>query len=176
MLYLAILICAVLFAGIAMTVGEGLWNNAINLICIVLGGLFGMFLGVPAGAMLAERADAGSENLWYFVFAGVWGVFALSVLIMRVLVDKASKVKMRFLGPIDKFGGPLVGIVAAIMFASFAAYTIDRIPINAGAWKYSDGVGFPQTVFTWVRAPFYNLINNTAIGEGIDQKFIANAK
>jgi hypothetical protein len=171
MLYLAILICAVLFAGVAMTVAEGLWNNAINLICVVLGGLFGMFIGVPVGTMIAERADAGTENLWYFVFAGVWGVFALSVLIMRVLVEKASRVKMRFLGPVDKFGGPLVGIMVAIMFASFAAYTLDRIPIKAGAWKYSDGVGFPQTVFTYTRAPFWNLTNALSQGEGIDPTF-----
>jgi hypothetical protein len=171
MLYLAILICAVLFAGVAMTVAEGLWNNAINLICIVLGGLFGMFIGVPVGTMIAEQADAGTENLWYFVFAGVWGVFALSVLIMRVLVEKASRVKMRFLGPVDKFGGPLVGIMVAIMFASFAAFTIDRIPMQAGAWKYSDGEGFPKTVFKWVRAPFWNLTNAVSKGEGIDPTF-----
>jgi hypothetical protein len=171
MLYLAILICAVLFAGVAMTVAEGLWNNAINLICIVLGGLFGMFIGVPVGTMIAEQADAGTENLWFFVFAGVWGVFALSVLIMRLLVEKASRVKMRFLGPVDKFGGPLVGIMVAIMFASFATYTLDRIPIKAGAWKYSDGVGFPQTVFTYARAPFWNLANAVSKGEGIDPTF-----
>jgi hypothetical protein len=101
----------------------------------------------------------------------VWGVFALSVLIMRLLVDKASRVKMRFLGPVDKFGGPLVGIYAAIMFASFAAFTIDRIPIQAGAWKYSDGVGFPQTVFTYARAPFWNLANAFSQGEGITPTF-----
>jgi hypothetical protein len=168
MLYLAILICAVLFAGVAMTVAEGLWNNAINLICVVLGGLFGMFIGVPVGTMIAEQADAGTENLWYFVFAGVWGVFALSVLIMRLLVEKASRVKMRFLGPVDKFGGPLVGIYVAIMFASFAAYTLDRIPIKAGAWKYSDGVGFPQTVFQQMQRPFFNLTRNFAKGEDMD--------
>ncbi len=171
MLYLAVLICAVMFAGVAMTVNEGLWNNAINFISVVLGGLFGLFVGVPAGNMIAEQAGAGADVHWYFVFAGVWGVFALSVLIIRLLVERTSKTKMKFIPLVDKFGGPLVGILVAVMFASFAAYTLDRIPIKAGEWKYADAVGWPQTVFKYVRAPFYNVAKAFAAGEGLDATF-----
>ena len=171
MLYLAVLICAVMFAGVAMTVNEGLWNNAINFISIVLGGLFALFVGVPAGNLIAEQAGAGADKHWYFVFAGVWGVFALSVLIIRLLVERTSKTKMKFIPLVDKFGGPLVGILVAVMFTSFAAYTLDRIPIKAGEWKYADAVGWPQTVFKYARAPFYNLANAFAAGEGLDATF-----
>ena len=171
MLYLAVLICAVMFAGVAMTVNEGLWNNAINFISVVLGGLFALFVGVPAGNMIAEQAGAEADTHWYFVFAGVWGVFALSVLIIRLLVERTSKTKMKFIPLVDKFGGPLGGLLVAVMFTSFAAYTLDRIPIKAGEWKYADAVGWPQTVFTYARAPFYNVAKAFAAGEGLDATF-----
>ncbi len=174
MLYLAILICALLFAGVAMTVNEGLWSNAIALMSVMLGGLAGIFLGVPAGNFLSEQAGKGPDNAWYFVFAGVWGVFTVAVLLTRVVADRTSRTKMRFIPLVDKFGGPLVGILVAVMFASFAAYTLDRIPIKAGEWKYTDSPGFAQSVFTYVRAPFWNVANAFASAESIDKSFISS--
>ena len=171
MLYLAILMCAVLFAGIAMTVNEGLWNNGIALISVLLGSLFGIFLGVPAGNFLGEQAGKGPDNAWYFLFAGVWGVFTISVLVIRVVADRTSRTKMRFIPLVDKIAGPLVGILVAVAFTSFAAYTLDRLPIRAGAWKYADGPGFPQTVFTYARAPMWNIANAFAEAEALDKTF-----
>lgn len=173
MLYLAILICAVLFAGVAMTVNEGLWNNAIALFSVTLGGLFGIFVGVPAGNFLAEQMGKGEANAWYFVFAGVWGVFTVAVLVTRIVADRTSRTKMRFIPLVDKIAGPLVGFLVAVMFASFAAYTIDRIPIKAGAWSYADSPGFAQSVFTYTRAPFWNVANSFARAENIDTTFTA---
>ena len=112
--YLAILICAVMFAGVAMTVNEGLWNNAISLLCVTLGGMFGIFVGVPVGNMIGEQAGVSTENAWAYVFAGVWGVFALSVLIMRLMMDRTSLTRMKFIPLVDKFGGPVVGILVGV--------------------------------------------------------------
>lgn len=170
--YLAILICALLFAGVAMTVNEGLWNNAISLFCVMLGGLLGVFVGVPVGNMIAEQAGATTENLWFFVFAGVWGLFALSVLLMRLIMDRTSRTRMKFIPLLDKFGGPIVGILVAVMFASFAAYTIDRIPIKAGAWSYSEAADWQKSVFKYTRAPFYNVVHAFAEGEGLNSTFV----
>lgn len=170
---LAYLICFVFFAAVAMTINEGLWNNAILLMAVVLGGLFGIFVGVPVGNMIAEQAGATSDKLWYFVFAGVWGVFALSVLVIRLMLDRTSRTRMKFIPLVDKIAGPLVGLVAAVMFTSFVAYTLDRIPIKAGEWSYSDASGWQKTVFTYARAPFYNVANAFAAGEGLDNTFVA---
>jgi len=170
--YLAILICAVMFAGVAMTVNEGLWNNAISLLCVTLGGMFGVFVGVPVGNMIGEQAGVSTENAWAYVFAGVWGVFALSVLIMRLMMDRTSQTRMKFIPLVDKFGGPLIGILVAMMFTSFAAYTLDRMPIKAGAWSYSDASDWQKSVFTYGRAPFYNVANALASGEGLDKTFV----
>jgi hypothetical protein len=169
---LAYLVCFVFFAAVAMTINEGLWNNAILLLAVVLGGLFGIFVGVPVGNMIAEQAGAKTEQLWYFVFAGVWGVFSLSVLVIRLILDRTSRVRMKFIPLVDKIGGPIIGLIAAIMFTSFVTYTLDRIPIKAGQWSYSEAAGWQKTVFTYGRAPFYNVANAFAGGEGLDSTFV----
>jgi CDP-diglyceride synthetase len=169
---LAYLVCFVFFAAVAMTINEGLWNNAILLMAIVLGGLFGIFVGVPVGNMIAAQAGADSEKTWYFVFAGVWGVFSLSVLIIRIAMERTSRVRMKFIPLVDKIGGPIVGLVAAVMFTSFVTYTLDRIPIKAGEWSYSDAAEWQKSIFAYGRAPFYNISNAFAAGEGLDDTFV----
>lgn len=169
---LAYLVCFVFFAAVAMTINEGLWNNAILLLAIVLGGLFGMFVGVPVGNMIAAQAGAASEQLWYFVFAGVWGLFSLSVLLFRMIMERTSRVRMKFIPLVDKIGGPILGLVVAVMFTSFVAYTLDRIPIKAGQWSYSDAAEWQKSVFMYGRAPFFNVANAFAGGEGLDDTFV----
>jgi hypothetical protein len=163
----------VFFAAVAMTINEGLWNNAILLMAVVLGGLFGIFVGVPVGNLLVEQAGADMGKAWYFVFAGVWGVFSLAVLVIRLILERTSRVRMKFIPLVDKIGGPIVGLLAAVMFTSFVAYTLDRIPIKAGEWSYSDASGWQESVFKFGRAPFYNIANAFAAGEGIDDTFVA---
>lgn len=169
---LAYLVCFLFFAAVAMTINEGLWNNALSFFCIVLGGLFGIFVGVPVGNMIGEQAGVSTEKAWYFVFAGVWGVFALTVLIMRLIFERTSRTKMKFIPLIDKFAGPVVGLLVAIMFTSFAAYTLDRIPIKAGEWKYSDAADWQKSVFKLAKAPFDNVAYKFADGEGLNKTFL----
>ena len=169
---LTYVILFVFFAGVAMTVNEGLWNNAISLLCIMLAGVFGIFVGVPVGNMIIEQAEATTEQAWYFVFAGVWGVFALSLLIMRLMMDRTSRTKMKFIPLVDKIGGPLMGLLVAVMLTSFTTYTLDRIPIKAGQWSYSDASDWQKTIFKYGRAPFYNIAGQFAAGEGLDRTFV----
>jgi hypothetical protein len=171
---LSYLVMFVFFAAVAMTINEGLWNNAINFMCIVLSGLLGIFVGVPVGNMIGEAAGLTPDNAWYFVFAGVWGVFSLSILITRMVAERISRVRMRFIPLVDQIGGPLIGLLAAVMFTSFATYTLDRIPIKAGQWKYAEAAEWQKSVFTYGRAPFYNVANAFAAGEGLDRTFVGD--
>lgn len=173
MLYLAILLCFVFFAGVAMTVSEGLWNNAIALISVLLGGLFGVFLGVPAGNFAAEQAGKGPANAWYFVFAGMWLVFAVSVMVTRVVAERISRTRMKFIPLVDKIAGPILGLLVAVMFTSFATYTLDRGPIKAGEWKYASIDGFPEQVFKYGRAPFRTIATTFAEADQLDDSFVA---
>ena len=173
MLYLVVLLIFVFFAGVAMTVGEGLWSNSILLFLVMICGLLAFVGGVPLASFVVEKADLENDDYtWHFVFACVWGVFFLSMTIFRILLENASKTRMKFVGPLEMAAGPLMGLFAAVMFTSFAAYTLERIPIQAGYWSTADASDWVVTTFAYLRAPFLNVMNAFAGAEGIDSSII----
>ena len=157
MLYITILLGAVLFAGVAMTINEGLWSNTIMLLLIILAGLMAIVAGVPLGTWGLEQSGKDASFAWYFRFAGIWGVFFLSLAVMRVIADKISRTRMRFLPVIDKIAGPLMGIFVAVMFTSFAAYTLWKLPVAAGQWEKSELSETQKSIFAYAQAPFHSV-------------------
>ncbi|MCA9238536.1 MAG: hypothetical protein KDA44_23855, partial [Planctomycetales bacterium] len=83
--------------------------------------------------------------------------FFVTVLIIRILSDRWSRHRAKFVPPIEAAAGPLMGLFTAVMFASFSAFTIYSIPIAAGEWKFEDGSGWAQTTFKSGSAPFYTV-------------------
>lgn len=171
MIYLLVVIGFVFFAGLAMSVNEGLWSNTISLLCILISGLAGVTAGVPLGAMILEKSGKDDSFAWYFIFAGIWGVFVLTLLVLRILTDKASRVRVRFLPLVDKIGGVLMGLLVATMLASFAAYTLVRVPISAGEWKVSDATEGQKSAFAYFQNPFRTVVKNFAQAEDVDSPF-----
>ena len=174
MFYLMILLCFVFFAGLAMSINEGIWSNTISLLSIMIAGLFALVGGVPLGNWSLEQFEKDQSFAWYFVFAGIWGVFALSIAVICLATERASRTRMRFVPLVEKIGGPLMGLFVAVMFTSFAAYSLERIPIKAGEWKLAEASETQKTFFKYARAPFLNVANNFAKSEELDTKFIAH--
>jgi hypothetical protein len=159
MLYLAILMYALAFAGVAMTVNEGLWSNTISLFCIILGTLIAVTWGFDLGAAIIDAAEPSAENAWAFNFAAIWGLFAFSVTLLRVITDRLSRVRMRFVKPLDQFGGILMGFGVATMYASFVAITL-FIPFNAQVWKTAEAPAWQQQTIARFAAPTNALTTN----------------
>lgn len=153
MLYLIIMLVFALFAGIAMTVGEGIWSNAISLLCILLAGVIAVPWGLTLGDYVVAQMEPSEENSWAFVFASVWGVYFLAVTVLRVGADRASRVRLKFIRPLETAGGPVIGIFVAIMFVSFAACTL-WIPITAGQWRQADASEGQKNALATMMNPF----------------------
>ena len=166
-LYLTILLGFLFFAAVAMTINEGLWNNTILLFGVMLAGLFAIFGGMPLGGWAAERAGSSPPSVWYFVFGGIWGAFALAITVFRVVAERISPVRMKFVPPLEMVAGPLMGLFVAVMFTSFAFYTLERVPIKAGEWDLAQAAAWQKTAFMYGRAPFYNVVKSFAQAEGV---------
>ena len=164
MTYLCVLVCGLLFAGMAMTVAEGLWNNALNFIAIVLSSTLAAVVGPPVGVFAIDKFGKGPESMWYFTFAGTWLVFFVTIMVFRLILERASKTRMKFAPPIEAAGGPLMGLLTAVMFASFAAFTLFSMPIRAGEWPQSEMTGWKQTVLQQGSSPFFTVLK-AAVGE-----------
>ena len=171
MTYLLVLVGFLFFAGVAMTINEGLWSNTVLLLLILISGLAAVSAGVPVGSMILEQSGKDDSFAWYFVFAGVWGVFSLTLLVLRIVADKASKVRVRFLPVVDKIGGILMGLTVAVMLASFAAWTLLKIPIEAGEWKKKDASAAVRGYFGNAATPFHSVVRKFVSAEQIDSDF-----
>jgi uncharacterized membrane protein required for colicin V production len=118
----------VLFAGLAMTVREGLWSNTLTLINVIISGLvaFGFYSRIVA--YLDEDVTSGQHTYW-LDFAILWALFAVTMVVLRSLMGAASKTKLRFKHPIDPVGGPILGFIAAWVLAAFTLATLHTSPM-----------------------------------------------
>jgi hypothetical protein len=162
MLYLCILIYFVFFAGVAMTINEGLWNNTINLMAMLISGVAAICLGYPLGLLVLEKADQPVEQAWYFVFGGVWLVFFAWIMVFRVIGERLSRVRMKFVPPLDRAAGILMGLLLAVMFTSFLAFTLYYIPIRAGYWNANQASSWQQSTMRSGAGPFYTVLKSVA--------------
>ncbi len=155
---LTLLLAFVFFAGIAMTVNEGLWSNTITVFIILIAALIAIPWGYIAGVAIIDAVQPSAENAWAFTFAAVWGVFALSAIIMRTIADQSSRVRVRFIPQLDKIGGILIGLVVATMYTSFVAATLWYWPISAGVWKIAEASDFQKTAMMRATAPIHTAV------------------
>ena len=176
MLYLIILLAFVFFASVAMCVGEGIWNNTIALISILLCGITAILFGVPLGTFVAAQVKAKPETMWFFVFGVTWGVFALSILVFRLLAEKVSGVRMKFIPQLDMLAGPLLGLMVAILFTSFTALTLLRIPLKAGQWNLNTASSWQRSAILTVSAPFHTVVKRYAQADGATSSFLTKGK
>lgn len=131
---------AALFAGTAMMVREGLWSNAISLVCILISGLVAFGFYSPLVIYLDEMLDG--EYTYVLDFVILWALFIISMLICRIFTGMASRTRMRFKNPIDPVGGPVIALIAAWALAAFAMATLHTSPMPkdafGGSLVYSD--------------------------------------
>lgn len=147
--YLAALMFAVFFAGFAMTVSEGMWSNAITLLCLLLAAAIALPGGLALTDYVVQQAKPSPETEWAFKFSSVWGVFFFAIMILRIMTDRISRVRMKFIKPLDAGAGILLGLVVATMLTSFAALML-YVPFAAGVWKTAEAAPWQnQTIQTF---------------------------
>ncbi|TWT43442.1 CvpA family protein [Botrimarina hoheduenensis] len=119
----------VLFATLAMMVREGLWANLIALFTLLVGGLTAFGIYQPIVVMIDEATEGSYTYLLDFVV--LWLVFALVVGVLKGLGGVMSPRRLRFKEPINPIGGPIVGLVAAVLVACFTMATFHAAPLGA---------------------------------------------
>lgn len=138
-----ITIAAILFfACFAMMVSEGIWNNLLSLITIVIAGItaFGIYQPIT---VWADESTGGSYTYLLDLII-IWGIFAAVAGILRMLTHSMSKYKVAFPGPIDRFGGAGVALFGAYLMCGFAMATLHMAPLPrdtfSGKFIYGDSI------------------------------------
>jgi uncharacterized membrane protein required for colicin V production len=123
----------VIFAGLAMTIREGLWSNTLTLINVIISGIVAFGFYSPLVIYLDEGMTNGQHTYW-LDFAVIWALYAATMVILRITIGAASKTRMRFKYPIDNVGGPLAGFLASWVLAAFTLATVHTAPLSKDAF------------------------------------------
>lgn len=100
---------------------EGLWSAAIMLLNLLLAATFATAWYERLVAFLMGRM-ASYDYLLDFI--ALWGLFAITLLVLREVTDRVSRRKVRFRKPVEMFGCPVVAAVASWIFVCFTAASL----------------------------------------------------
>lgn len=122
----AVVLILVFVGVLASTLTQGLWNNALTLINLMLAGLIATNYYEP----LADYFDR-QEPAWTYVwdFVAIWLLFGVAIFVLRFATDFLSKVKVRFPMPLETAGGIVMAIWVAWIALCFTTATLHTAPL-----------------------------------------------
>jgi hypothetical protein len=115
---------------------QGLWNNVITLINLLLAIMLAFNYFEPV-AKLLDGFEPSYTYLWDFL--GLWGVFALSFIVLRSLTDMLSRTRVAFDFWVETIGRSITAIWIAWLFVGFTVATMHTAPLGPHP------MGFQQT-------------------------------
>ena len=122
------LLLVVLIIGVfAALMREGLWSNAITLVNVLTAALLATDFYQSLADWLTIKVPQGK---YFWDFAMLWILFAVILLALRTATDRISRVKVRFLKPVEMVGGYLFGLWTAWIFVCFLTMTLHTAPLG----------------------------------------------
>ena len=101
-MYITIILCVILLACVASLFNDGLWSNAIRLINVIMAALLAMNYFEPLADALGQVGMPATLSCGISSRFGC--LFTVFSIIFKVLTDKLSKVKVKFLKIVDQIG------------------------------------------------------------------------
>ena len=133
--------------------GEGMWGIALRLICVLLAALVATNFWEPVADFLNDLMPS-----WTYVwdFLAVWLIFAVFMLALRLIVDRAlSLVKVRFLKIVDQVGSAVLALLVGWVMVGFVTMTLHMAPLGQtffwGSFHSQDSLfwAWPPTGSGW---------------------------
>jgi len=167
LLFLIFAVCG----GFAFT--EGLWSNAIRLINVVTAALLAMNFFEPVAQLLDEQVNDSYTYFWDFL--ALWGLFVVFMLIFRLLTNSISRVKVRFMGIVDRIGGVAFAVLAAWVMLSFTMTTLHTAPLAEKFWNGAFDYETPMLLVgpdrQWVL--FFTYVSQGSFSRGLADEELA---
>jgi hypothetical protein len=117
---------------------EGCWSNGITLINVIIAGLVAFNFFEPLAGYMDSQMSAGEYTYSYLCdFLALWGVFALTLGLLRLATDSLSKLKVRFIPPVEQTGRVILGLWAGWVFVCFTAATLHTAPLPVNSFRES---------------------------------------
>lgn len=126
----------------------GLWSGFICTINLLLAALFATAFFEPVADQIEYGAGKASMEYAYVCdFVAVWLVFFLAGLLIRVLTDSFSAVKLKFDDVTELVGRSLVALLAGGIFLCFTHFTLIMAPLPVHAGITSTAITSPHQIW-----------------------------
>lgn len=152
-----ILMLIILGATIAFSVRDGIWTNLIRFFNL----LFAALIATNYFESLAQALENYASSFTYLVdFISIWLLFVVSFVVMRVLTDQLSHVRVWFPAIFDKYGGVALSVVLGFTMLSFSVFALHTAPLQPNYW----GMQTPATPVGAGWGMFVKMESNGALG------------
>jgi hypothetical protein len=121
-----VLLLLVFVAVVIVLTREGLWSGLVMLLNILAAATVSTAWYERVAALIDERLPSYS---YLIDFLALWGLFAAVLLVMRLVTDRVSRTKVKFLRQVEMAGAPLVAAVAGWIMVCFAAASLHTAPV-----------------------------------------------
>jgi hypothetical protein len=123
---LSFLLFLIILASVGSLYRDGMWSNAIRLLCVVLAGLLATSMFEP----VADGLEKAAPSYRYLVdFISLWGLFVFWMVILRGATDVLSRVRVRFLGLADRIGSAAFAVLIGWVMMSFTLMSLHTAPL-----------------------------------------------
>jgi hypothetical protein len=124
---LPFLLFLILVACVGWCYADGMWSNAIRLINTVTAALVATNFFEPVANALDGH---GSSYTYLWDFLSLWGLFVLTMLVLRVATDQISHVKVKFLRVADRVGSGILSVWIGWVMVCFTLMTLHTAPLS----------------------------------------------
>ncbi|MCL4195739.1 MAG: CvpA family protein [Thermoguttaceae bacterium] len=122
----SLLLLLIFAAVVAFSYTEGLWGNVIRLINVVTAALLAVNFFEPAGRWVEGLAEQAAP---YADFLSLWILFLIFYSILRVITDRFSRHKVRFMMIVDRIGSGFFACWTAWVIVCFATMSMHTAPL-----------------------------------------------
>lgn len=135
---LTVFVLVILAVCVSMTLTEGLWGNTISLFNVI-------FAAIIASNYFEPVADYMTDWLptltYFWDFLSLWGLFMLSLLVIRITTDLISKTNVRFKLPVEQVGRIGFGFLIGWVTVCFFLFSLHTAPLK----RNNFGGGFAKS-------------------------------
>lgn len=123
---LSLALLAVIVIITIMLTFEGLWSAGIMLINVIVSALIAMTFWEPMAGLFV---GFNYGTTYWVDFFCLLSIFAVSLMILRTITDKMSKVHVEFPPLLDRLGGGFFGIWTGWVFVCFLTAALQTAPL-----------------------------------------------
>ncbi len=131
---LAIGLILIFIVCVAFLWNEGMWNNTLTLLNILLAALLATNYFEPVADLLEERIPTWTYQL---DLVAIWGIFVVAFSILRATTDQLSKTQVKFKLPIEQVGRVLTAAAVGCFMMGFTHVTLHTAPLSRTAFRGS---------------------------------------